>query len=116
MTDAGSTIAAFHELKPLRFAILARFEVSQTGTVASATGLRLVLQLRSEDEGFGCLHLVFEGVRDLKIDWPPWSLVKTDVIDISDLSDRGLEDLSFRVAEGAGMFAFSCREFTARVE
>ncbi|MDQ6946007.1 MAG: hypothetical protein M3256_06970 [Actinomycetota bacterium] len=116
MTNAGSTIAAFHDLKPLRFAILRRFELSQTGTVPSSTGLRLALDLQPENAGLGSLHLVFEGVRDLKIDWPSWSVITTDVIEVSDISDRGMEDLYFRVSEGAGMFAFSCRAFTATVE
>lgn|SRR5487761_1709387 len=116
MTTTGSTISAFHHLRPLRFPILVRFEVSQTGTVPSATGLRLALDLRSENEELGSLQLVFEGVRDLKVDWPSWSVIKTDVIEISDISERGMEELCFRVAEGAGMFAFSCREFTATVE
>jgi hypothetical protein len=38
-----------------------------------------------------------------------------DVIDISDVAAHGLENISYRVAEGAGFFAFSCSDFVAVV-
>ena len=116
MTDIATTIAGFHELDPRRFAILDRFALTQAVASPPAGALSLALDLRSEQDGLGVLHLAFEGIRELKIDWPSWSLIKTDVIEISDVSDRGMEDLRFRVHEGAGMFAFYCRGFSVTID
>jgi hypothetical protein len=75
----------------------------------------MVLRARSETTG-DSLVLRFRGVRDLKIDWSAFSPVYLDVIEIDDVSDRGLEDLRYRVFEGTSMFAFWCLDFTADIE
>ena len=60
--------------------------------------------------------MTFFGVRELTIDWPQWDEIRLDVMEIADISDRGLEGLTFQVYEGEGFFAFSCADFTAVVE
>jgi hypothetical protein len=42
--------------------------------------------------------------------------VEVDVIDIRDITDHGLEDIRYRVSEGDGLFAFSCKDFRANLE
>jgi hypothetical protein len=112
MISDNDPITAFEKLVPVRFPVLQRIDLTQSliGRSAEIT-IRLVLGQEDDD---GILHLAFEGVRGLKIDWPSWSVIKLDVIQISDLTHRGMEDLRYRVSEGAGMFAFSCRAFTAK--
>jgi hypothetical protein len=108
-------IAQYHSLRPIRFPILRSFEILQEmGQGASL--LRLSLDLISNVPGEGTLLLTFDRVVDLKVDWPQWSLVRVDVIEIADVSDRRLEDIRYRVSEGTGFFAFSCGDFHAAVE
>jgi hypothetical protein len=103
-------IQSYHELRPTQYARFASLSIDQ-----EADGQSLRLDLRSA-VGAGRLVLRFSGVRDLKIDWPQWSQITVDVVEITDISDRGMEDLAFRVHEGAGLFAFSCRAFDATRE
>ncbi|MGQ0843615.1 MAG: hypothetical protein ACT4QF_05730 [Sporichthyaceae bacterium] len=64
-------------------------------------------------DGRSRLQATFVGVVGLQLSWPEQQPVSLDVVEIGDVSAHGLEDISFRVAEGAGFFAFSCREFFA---
>jgi hypothetical protein len=107
MTDTpADMIRRYHELHPVEF--------SQLGSLTIEQGpAELCLSLDLQSHGDGRLTLRFDGVRDLKIDWPQWSRIRVDVVEITDMSSRGLEDLVYRVHEGAGLFAFSCREFEA---
>ena len=108
-------IAQFYSLRPIRFPILRRFEIHQEAG-QGAPLLQLSLELMSDAPGEGTLLLTFDRVVDLKVEWPQWSLVRVDVIAIADVSDQGLEDIRYRVSEGAGFFAFSCGDFHADVE
>ena len=108
---AREQIGAFEELRPLRYPVLDSFSVTRE----RHAGYSLQVTAVSGSEA-GRLSLVFSGVRELAIAWPQWDEVRLDVVQIRDISDRGWEDLSFRVDEGSGFFAFSCRDFTAVVE
>ena len=65
-------------------------------------------------DGRSRLEVTFLGVVDLHVSWPevPYP-PHLDVLDISDVSTYGLENISFRVAEGQGFFSFSCSDFFA---
>jgi hypothetical protein len=65
-------------------------------------------------DGRSRLEATFFGVVDLRVVWPDYpDPLQLDVVDISDVSAHGLESVRFRVAEGAGFFAFSCADFLA---
>jgi hypothetical protein len=65
-------------------------------------------------DGRSRLEATFLGVVDLQLSWPSFPTpTQLDVIDIRDVSADGLENISYRVAEGAGFFAFWCSEFFA---
>ena len=115
MTEAYDPIAAFYSLQPARFATLLDFQLHQE-IVGSNVYPVLTLSLRlGSGEGRGVLALVFEGVRDLKIDWPRQLPVEVDVIDVRDVTDHGLEDIRYRVSEGESLLAFSCKDFRANL-
>jgi len=78
--------------------------------------LTLSLELISETEANEKLTVAFERVVDLRIDWPQWSVVGVDVIEIIDVSGHQLEGIQYRVAEGQGFFTFYCFDFRASVE
>jgi hypothetical protein len=111
MTSPMDKIAAFHALNPTEFPILVLLEIQQIVERGLPRGLNLSLELARESNAQSHLLLRFEGVTDLRIDWPDWSLVRLDVIEVTDISGRGIEDARFRVSEGSGLFAFSCAEF-----
>ncbi len=74
-----------------------------------------ILSLTSESwDGRARLEVTFLGVVDLQLSWPGIPTpAQLDVIDIRDESADGLENIRYRVAEGAGFFAFWCSEFFA---
>lgn len=77
------------------------------------SGHVLVLTTESMD-GRSRLEATFLGVVDLHVSWPDMpGPLRLDVIDVSDVSAHGLENICFRVAEGEGLFAFSCSDFFA---
>jgi hypothetical protein len=116
VTEVYDRIAAFHGLHPAQFATLLDFQLHQE-IVGSDVYPVLTLSLRlGSGEGRGALALLFEGVRDLKIDWPSQLPVEVDVVDIRDITNHGLEDIRYRVSEGEGLFAFSCTDFRATLE
>lgn len=115
MIDADP-IARFHGQKPGSYPILQEFLVEQIDGPGVAKELRLTLVMReSSTTDAKTMELVFHGVRELKVDWPTWSVVRFGLIEIVDIAERGLEDLRFRVFEGDGSFAFSCRSFDVAV-
>ena len=116
MSEAYDPIADFYSLQPAGFATLLDFQLHQEiagGDVYPV--LTLSLRLGSA-VGRGVLALVFEGVRDLKIDWPSQLPVEVDVIDVRDVTDHGLEDIRYRVSEGESLLAFSCKDFRANLK
>ena len=113
--SSNAAIRRFRDMRPLRFRLLQRFEMVQGFSASQVAELSITLETGSETTGES-LVLRFRGVRDLQIDWPTLSVIHLDVIEIDDVSDRGLEDLRYRVSEGTSMFAFWCLDFTADIE
>jgi hypothetical protein len=104
-------IEAFNKLRPIRYPLVSSFRITRADDGAYS------LQIVSfSDIGGGRLTVTFFGIREVTIDWPQWDEVRLDVVEITDISDRGLEEPALRVHEGAGFFAFSCHDFTAIVE
>lgn len=65
-------------------------------------------------DGRARLEATFVGVVDLQLVWPSFPTpTQLDVIDVRDVSADGLENISYRVAEGADFFAFWCSDFHA---
>jgi hypothetical protein len=86
------------------------FVVSQ-----SESGQTVSLTSESWD-GRSRLEVTFLGVADLQVSWPDYPTpTQLDVIGIRDVSADGLENVSYRVAEDSGFFAFWCSEFFAVV-
>lgn len=115
MTNSSEVIAAFHALRPKEYPFLIRIEIKQVSSGSRLASLVMTLEL---GRGVGSSHrllLTFEHVTDLKVDWPEWSVVKLDVIEIEDVSARGLEDQRFRIYEGSGLLALACADFNAKV-
>ena len=110
----ASTVESFYALQPAQYSVLRRLELKQS-TEASHAQLAMEVELVDRRDARGLLTLTFTHVTDLKIDWPEWSLVQADVIDIKDVSDQGLEAQRFRVYEGSGLFRLSCGGFRARI-
>jgi hypothetical protein len=73
------------------------------------------LSVTSESwDGQSRLEATFLGVVDLQMSWPSFPTpMQLDVIDIRDVAADGLENINYRVAEGAGFFAFWCSDFFA---
>jgi hypothetical protein len=110
MTDErNEKIDRYYAFQPRSYPALHRFVVEQRES-------ELELTLALDGPEGRRLELRFMGIRDMKIDWPPWAVVNTDLVEIRDISSRGLEGLVYRVAEAAGFFAFSCRDFEASVK
>jgi hypothetical protein len=80
------------------------------------SGPVLVVTTESVD-GRTRLEATFLGIAGLQVSWPEYpNPLQLDVISIRDVSADGLENISFRVAEGGGFFAFSCSDFFAVVQ
>jgi len=114
VTEAFDRIATFYGLQPTRFATLVDFQLHQEIVAGNVYPL-LTLSLRLGSGDGRALAVVFEGVRDLKVDWPGQLPVEVDVIDVRDIIDHGLEDIRYRVSEGEGLFSFSCRDFRSNL-
>jgi hypothetical protein len=77
------------------------------------SGQTVIVTTESAD-GRSRLEATFLGVVDLALSWPEYpNPPRLDAIDVSEVAARGLENVTFRVAEGAGFFAFSCSDFFA---
>jgi hypothetical protein len=110
----SAALEHYRALGPLRYPMLERFEVAQLTENDRRLAVTVVMRERGATDG-DRLRLVFRGVRDLTIDWPRMNPVSLDLIEIEDISDRGWEDLRFRVAESAAAFAFWCESFEAEL-
>ncbi|WP_410785120.1 hypothetical protein [Kribbella sp. C-35] len=66
-------------------------------------------------DGRSRLEVTFLGVVDLQVSWPDFVPARLDVIDVRDIATHQLENISYRVAEGEGFFAFWCSDFFAVV-
>jgi hypothetical protein len=115
MSNTANSIDSFQSQRHTRFPVLSKFTIEQRLGGQSAPSLFLSLELASDVETNQHLVVSFEGVRDLKIDWPQWSVIRLDAIVITDVSDRGLEGIRYRVAEGEEMFTFWCEGFDAAI-
>jgi hypothetical protein len=115
MTRPADAIAEFHSLRPTRFPIVRRFAIDQAGGRKQCQ-LTLSVELIPDTAANERLALVFDRITDLRIDWPQWSVVRVDVIEIIDVSGHQLEGIQYRVAEGQGFFTFYCFDFRASVE
>ena len=74
------------------------------------------VSLTSESwDGRARLELTFLRVVDLKVDWSGPTPAQLDVLDIRDASADGLENISYRVADGADFFSLWCSDFFAVV-
>jgi hypothetical protein len=116
MNVVTNDIAAFHALRPIRFRWLVTFAIDHTFGPHTVSALSLSLTLTTDFDAGQRLLLSFSEIVDLEIDWTQRSPVSVDVIEIEDIRSRGWEGIHSRVAEGEGMFAFSCRDFRASIE
>jgi hypothetical protein len=98
-------LSDFHKAAQSDYPMLVSFSVTRVrhGDISA----RIVTA--SIDEA-ASIVMTFAGVRELRIEWPDWDEIRLDVIDIGPVSDRGWEGIAFRVHEGAGFFAFWCRD------
>jgi hypothetical protein len=97
-TIANDTVR-WSGLRTVDMPVLRGFVVrsEQSGQVVSVT--------TESVDGRARLESTFLGVVDLRVSWPDYpDPVQVDVIDISDVAAHGLENISYRVAEGAGFF------------
>jgi hypothetical protein len=94
-------------LRTIDVAVLRSFVVryEQSGQTVSLT--------TESGDGRSRLELTFLGVVDLQVSWPHFIPPQLDVIDIRDVATHQLENISYRVAEGEGFFAFWCTDFLA---
>jgi hypothetical protein len=108
-------IAEYYDLDPISFTVLRSFALTQEEKLDGSYDLVLTIVLinGAQPSGSPSLKLAFKGVSGLRIDWPSLSVVTFLCIEVTDISDRGWEDLSYQVSEEEGSLAFSCRDFQA---
>jgi hypothetical protein len=120
MRSTKSKIETYHLLKPRRFNLLKRLDLTQT-TVGREDRYELSLSLElvsaSDPTGTeGVLVLSFDGVRKLQLKQADWSAIQFPLLEIRDISTRQWEELSYEVVDNEdGVLSLVCRDFSASV-
>lgn len=115
MTKKDVKIEHYYTLKPTRFTVLDRLELSQAVPPRqSPSDLSLQIVLRSgknTDDSRLCLS--FSGVVSLRL-VPASSFVQFPFLDIRSIGDRHWENLRYEVEDAEGnSLSFFCKDFEA---
>jgi hypothetical protein len=115
VTEASEKIGRYHAIRPTEYPLLSRLELRQPIMDRTVGGLAMLLELAREGGTHESLVLTFDEVTNLSIEWPEWSSIRVDVIEIEDISDRQLEGQRYRAYEGSGLFSLSCKDFNVTI-
>ena len=103
-------IVEYRGLQPHLYTFLDRIEFRQIAAPDDVVELVVTVTLSSKMKDL--VELVFHGVRDLTIDWPPLTKLHIGPLEIADISDRDWEDIRYKVTEPEGLLSFTCRYIT----
>ncbi|MBV9100704.1 MAG: hypothetical protein JO198_06630 [Candidatus Dormibacteraeota bacterium] len=114
-------IARFHSLKPSSYPILQQFLIEQLDRPGATKELQLTLVMRETATIDGrATELAFHGVRELRVDWPPWSVVRATaesaLSDLQAANSAGIQSwLSTAAAGSRQAFAASFESSIGRI-
>jgi hypothetical protein len=116
VTHRDPLLQSYEETIPGQFRVLQSFEVHQATEKEAAPEVQVTIRLQSVKDA-RLLKLKFEGVRDLRLIQPDWSLLELPVLEIHSIRERQMEGLNYEVRESDNdTVAFTCRTFSVLVE
>ena len=113
MNSEDKTIEYYYSLKPTVYCILVKLEINQVCIDDMTPELEIMILLRSQDSNnTKHLKLLFEGVRELKLNQPSLSEFNIPFIKIDLIKNLQWEDLAYRVKdEEDESVSFLCKKF-----
>lgn len=116
MSQRDPLLQKYDETLPGRFRVVRRIEVQQEIEGKVSPNVRVIISLQSAKDN-RLLTLGFEGVQNLRLVQPEWTLFEMPVLEIQSIRERQMEDLNYEVRETDNdTVAFSCRTFSILVE